>query len=266
MKIFIDDKKADIVLENEKSLGDVFKALDAWLRGAGLCISAVGTDEDDTPDIEALFERDILSVNELRIKTSLLSSMHCQALKEALAALQRDACVKQNWLQSPSAQFLHENDADMFLRLKAAFNGDSAGNLVELLQEKIRDIEYKTENPAAEFISFGSTITDLAKRLEDFSLDMQTGKDKKALETIEMFSSTVDKLFYLIHLLCIEDSVRKKTNIDSQLEELSTVLKDFLSAYENTDMILSGDLAEYEIAPRLLSIYAAVKKTIPMEP
>jgi hypothetical protein len=39
------------------------------------------------------------------------------------------------------------------------------------------------------------------------------------------------------------------------LEEFAGVLKEFLSAYETRDSVLIGDLAEYEVSPRLAELY-----------
>jgi hypothetical protein len=42
------------------------------------------------------------------------------------------------------------------------------------------------------------------------------------------------------------------------LEEIGTILQELLSAYEAKDTVLVGDLAEYEIAPRLRSLQEAL--------
>ena len=40
--------------------------------------------------------------------------------------------------------------------------------------------------------------------------------------------------------------------------EFNSALKELLQAYEQNDSVLIGDLAEYELAPRLRSLYAAL--------
>jgi hypothetical protein len=99
--------------------------------------------------------------------------------------------------------------------------------------------------------------------LEDFPLDTQTGKDKRAHETIELFSSTLEKLLRLIPLLRLRGvDLELLTLGDSQfkafMEELDLALRELLAAYEAKDTVLVGDLTEYELAPRLRTLYTAL--------
>ena len=41
--------------------------------------------------------------------------------------------------------------------------------------------------------------------------------------------------------------------------EFDSTLRDLIRAYEERDTVLVGDLAEYELAPRLLKFYSAIK-------
>jgi hypothetical protein len=43
------------------------------------------------------------------------------------------------------------------------------------------------------------------------------------------------------------------------VEEFNSTLKELFSAYENRDTVLVGDIAEYELAPRLLKLFSAMK-------
>jgi hypothetical protein len=43
-------------------------------------------------------------------------------------------------------------------------------------------------------------------------------------------------------------------NLKDYIDEFSTALKELASAYENNDTVLVGDLAEYELSPRLLCL------------
>lgn len=94
-------------------------------------------------------------------------------------------------------------------------------------------------------------------------MDTQTGKDSRAHETIELFSSTLEKLVRLIPLLRLRGvDVELFTLGDSQfkafMEELDLALRELLAAYEAKDTVLVGDLTEYELAPRLRTLHAAL--------
>jgi hypothetical protein len=43
------------------------------------------------------------------------------------------------------------------------------------------------------------------------------------------------------------------------MEEFNAALIELTSAYENRDTVLAGDIAEYELAPRLIKFFAAIK-------
>jgi hypothetical protein len=50
----------------------------------------------------------------------------------------------------------------------------------------------------------------------------------------------------------------KDAPVSGYIAEFNTALKEMLAAYERHDTVLVGDLAEYEIAPRLLGLHTAV--------
>ena len=43
------------------------------------------------------------------------------------------------------------------------------------------------------------------------------------------------------------------------IEDFGAALRELTSAYENRDAVLVGDLAEYELAPRLLKFFSGLK-------
>ena len=49
------------------------------------------------------------------------------------------------------------------------------------------------------------------------------------------------------------------TPMAEYLTEFGAALKELLAAYEQRDAVLVGDLAEYELAPRLRDLYAAMR-------
>ncbi|GMO39287.1 MAG: hypothetical protein Ta2B_18990 [Termitinemataceae bacterium] len=269
MKITIDDKYIDIVFENEKTLGEVFSGIEKWLSTAGLSISNVEVDGDTscTADMQNLFDKDIDSVHELKIKTSLVSSLHLEALRQAIETLDliktsddgKKKIFIDSWITSCGASFIKENDNNCFKLILNAFNNNDT-KLRQNLVERSLEIENMIKHPAAEFANMEKNIGEVTQSLQDLPLDLQTGKDAKACAAIEKFTSFTNKMFYLINIIFIDVEKRKRANIETKLEEFNGTLKEFLSAYENKDLVLSGDLAEYEIAPRLQVIYDIVKE------
>jgi hypothetical protein len=107
-------------------------------------------------------------------------------------------------------------------------------------------------------------VESTAQRLEDLPLDIQTGKDGRAAETVQIFSTITEKLFRIFSLLKLEGFITDTLLIDAMpfsafIDDFSAALKELLAAYEVKDAVLVGDLAEYELAPRLRTFYAAIK-------
>ncbi len=65
------------------------------------------------------------------------------------------------------------------------------------------------------------------------------------------------KLFRLLPMLSFLEI--KTDSFKSLLEEIGSILRELLSAYESQDTVLVGDLAEYEIVPRLGSLQEALE-------
>jgi hypothetical protein len=106
-------------------------------------------------------------------------------------------------------------------------------------------------------------VDDICARLAEFPLDIQTGKDARAAETVNVFSSLAEKVFRIYHALKIEGFPVAEIKVDTMsindyITEFSKALKELLDAYEKRDTVLIGDLAEYEMAPRLRGLHAAV--------
>jgi hypothetical protein len=92
---------------------------------------------------------------------------------------------------------------------------------------------------------------------------MQTGKDQRAAETIQLFSQISGKLFRIFFIyksegLSMETFVIDDLPAKAFIEEFNTVLRELLSAYENRDTVLAGDIAEYELAPRFIKFFTAM--------
>jgi hypothetical protein len=282
MKIRINGADADIQLETEKTVGEVLSALDAWITGTGHHLSGFGVDGvvADTNTMEACFAQPVDAIDTLDIYTN--SALELFA--EALLFIQQDIDVyetaefgeknqfAEQWKESPQALMLAEQNNDLFTQISKTFSGEGVGadSLRKLVDEYLRELQ----NPVDEMDNIQPLVDGVCSRLEDLPLDVQTGKDKEATATISMFSSMAEKIFRIYKLLKMEGFPVEKITvgdmlITSYIGEFSTALREMLSAYEQHDTVLMGDLAEYEMAPRLRSLYAAIldatKSTINIE-
>jgi hypothetical protein len=272
MDIFINEKPADITLDTEKNLGDVMSGIEQWISPSGNRIRKICLDNKEiSPD--ALGEAFCINVSEIK-KLDVFVSPWRELAAESLGYLY-ETCIlydktafnerKQisaEWEKSPAAHFLMSDIPGIFHLAGRTLSGEglSASDFSALIEERLREFT----DPAGEIDKSGPNIKLIAERLEELPLDMQTGKDQRAAETIQLFSGMGEKLFRLFLIFKSEGLSSETFTIDDVsakifVEEFNAALKELSSAYESRDTVLAGDIAEYELAPRFLKFYTALK-------
>ena len=79
-------------------------------------------------------------------------------------------------------------------------------------------------------------------------MQLQTGRDREAMAVVTDLCDAVQRLLPLVPFLP-RDPGRERL-----VTELNATLRDLLAAFEAKDTVLIGDLAEYEVAPRLAGL------------
>jgi hypothetical protein len=272
MNITIDGKQADITIEGERTIGDVLAGLENWLRGSGYRLSGLDLDGEAAgpQSLDLLFDRELTAVGTLNVRTSPWAEHAAQsvaALGETLRGLETRAfqereALRREWAARAEARFIKEEFPDLYAMAEKTFAGEglSPGDLGKSLEERLRELE----GPREELEAQGPMVETLARRLKDLPLDIQTGKDSRAAETMGLFSTLAEKLFRLFNLLRIGGFFPENLTVDGSpvrefIGEFDSALKELIQAYEGRDTVLVGDLAEYELAPRLLQFYTGIK-------
>jgi hypothetical protein len=104
-------------------------------------------------------------------------------------------------------------------------------------------------------------------KLEDIPVLLQTGKDLSVMETIQAFSLEIERLYRLIPLLPLTHLLPKTLIIDGvPLEEfpssLRPLLEELLDALKRHDTVTVGDIAEYELAPRIKELARVIETQV----
>jgi hypothetical protein len=270
--ITIDGKDADITLESERTVGDVLAGLEHWLQGSGYRLSGLEVDGEaaDSRSLDRFFDLDLSTVGVLNIKTSSWAEHSVQSIVSLYGVLQAlgDLAFRErgefyrDWETGPEAQFIKAEFPGLYAMAEKTFAGEGLppGDLEKILEERLREFE----NPRGELEGSGPLVEALAQRLKDLPLDIQTGKDSRAAETMGLFSALAEKLFRLFKLLRIgglfpENLTVGESPVREFIREFDTAVTELIQAYEGRDTVLIGDLAEYELAPRLLRFYAAIR-------
>jgi len=270
MQIRIDGKNAAITLESEKTVGEVLTGIQNWLEGSGFFLSGLELDGKTygSLSLDTVFDLPLEGISSIDVKTSGWAELMLEALVGLKSDLEffgtldsqgQEQC-RRHWENAVPALFLKEHAPDLYNVVVQTLHGNfpSAGTIA-LASERIREIE----NPSGEIADSQALVAEIAKRLEDLPLDIQTGKDGRAAETITLFSALAEKMYRLLSVFgyfgtkteSIEVPIADgSVSLKEYIDEFSTALKELVSAYENNDTVLVGDLAEYELSPRLLCL------------
>jgi len=271
MRIRINGADADIQLEAEKTVGEILSALEAWLDGTGLRLSGLGIDgEAVTADLVGVcIGRNIDTIDTLDIYTSSVTELFAECLFYVLEAIdaynaadfEGKCSIAAFWSDSPSAKMLAEQSPGLFDWVTKTFSGEGASPqaLRSVVEERLRELR----EPASELDKTSAIVADICARLEQLPLDIQTGKDAKAADTVSVFSGIAEKVFRIYGILensgfAVREIKIGDLPIADYMAEFYSALRDLLGAYEQQDSVLVGDIAEYEMAPRLRCLHAAV--------
>jgi hypothetical protein len=271
VNITINGKQADITIEQERTIGEVLAGLENWLTGSGHRLSGLTVDGEtvDARSLDTFFGRDLASVKIMDIQTSSWAEHAVQSagsLYESVRDLESSAYGEREslwklWTALPEARFLRAEMPDLYGLAEKTFAGEGypPGELRNVLEERLRELE----NPRGELGNSGPLVEALARRLTDLPLDIQTGKDSRAAETMGIFSALVEKLIRLFNMLKVEGLFPENLTVEGvpvleYIGAFDATLKDLIHAYQERDTVLVGDLAEYELAPRLLRFYSAI--------
>lgn len=130
--------------------------------------------------------------------------------------------------------------------------------------EKIEFSVISQNDIMEEFKAEAEKCGEISTQLTDLSVKFQSGKDKEANLLI---SNLVEFLDGFCHTVTLSSLFPEKfgslvingATVKDFFSEFSQILNDFKQAIEDKDTVLIGDLAEYEISPRLSSISEAIK-------
>lgn len=114
------------------------------------------------------------------------------------------------------------------------------------------------------FSQLSDLFNELSEKMSQVPVELQSGKNKEVSLSIKKVADGIDELCHFSSLATLFPETFKEAIIDGQsfkdfFNDFSPILLDFEQAMQNNDTVLIGDLAEYEICPRLKSISEALK-------
>jgi hypothetical protein len=278
LNILINNEKVDFTLDEEKNCLDVINGLASWLESQNYYISELSLDgrEFFIQNISKLEEYNVETISNLEITALDRSQMivkdlgtirsyfdlYAQALEENNQKIMEELGSQYENIRNNLPPLLMMNSYVFETTLNKLM--DESGILIgspheesrtALIQEwinvdalikgRIGELSF----PIKEGLKTASTLNRLIPRIEEVSVLFQSGKDKEALDIIIVLTELLSK------------SVRILTNLSDRGEEillpedfistLNTILSELAEAIDSGDTILTGDLAEYEIVPKI---------------
>ena len=195
MELYVNNEKLDIVLENEKTVGDVLKSFEAECA------------KNDATTVNIILNGKTIGAQEL---DSVLNEPLSDTTKLELTIITK-------------------------------------AEILSLFSNQKQECEQ------------------LSQELLDLPVKLQSGKDKEAGVLISKLADFIERFCHTATLSALFQEVYTKLTIDGKnlndfFKDFSEILNDFEQAIASKDTVLMGDLAEYEISPRLISISNTIKE------
>jgi hypothetical protein len=283
LKIYINHDEIEFTLEQESSLGELYKSVEKWLSERSFSITEMFLDDEELFITEKekwdeLHFNDKESIHFTALTLPQLKSQNLKTILNYCLMLQRS-------LKDGNLELLNE------LLKEYSFIEDSYEVLLEDFAHSIKDhmsnvlsnngfipeyarTEENVKTVLEAFIMLEAVIqgrldevtdpfksgkecyaaiVNLMPRMEEVSLLLQTGKDKDAMDVIICFSELFQKLLRIYTYLPEDTQENHNEDLKAYINDISGILKDLTDAFTSEDFVLMGDLMEYEIMPKMKS-------------
>lgn len=278
------------------SLGDTLSAIDELLDTAGSIIVGLRIDGQtlDPEDFPRIKDRPISEFALIEVDAETQSAIKVKAISTLLelAALTGDAAAadsSDDWpalasglgelaeafagLFSADELSFVQGAADLAARAAAQAPSPDAATKSELaakmasLSVVFRERLSEIQSPEEEMRKAAALYAAQAEELKELPVFLQTGKDERAMKAIFLFIEIFNKVIRLVPELEGRGLDTKALKIVGEslpefYASFNDVLRRLSSAFEDRDSVLIGDLAEYEVAPRMASFFAAVEEAL----
>lgn len=285
MIVTLNGQALDVTLERERTLGEFLSAIEEWLEKSNYSLSGFSVDGQPIPP-EALEEacaRDLIEVEKVDLRAASWKDLLLDAVAIGGRAIEEAASERENarregriaecgairdrFAGGPAASFLGGRMPDLEKLIETALGAEGLDpeSALKAAAAAVEERDREIRNPRKELGLTRENIAPLALRLEELPLHLQTGKDALAANTLKDFSFFCEKILRLVPLLSgdgilLENMRIGEIEFKSFIEELTAAMKELTAAFEKGDAVLVGDLAEYELAPRVRALDEAIER------
>jgi hypothetical protein len=273
------------------NLGEALAAVDELLETAGKIIVGLKIDgkDLDPADYPRIKDSPIGNFSKVEIGAESLAAIKVKALSTLLelVALSAEAAAAESSADWPSLASglgelaeafagLFSSDELSFVQGIAEEVAKAAGSppggelrsriaaqaerVTLIFKERLAEIE----DPENEFRKASALYAGQAGELKEVPVLLQTGKDERAMKAVLLFIEIFNKVIRLVPELGRHglDTASLKVGgeeLPAFYASFNDILKRLSSGFEDRDSVLIGDLAEYEVAPRMAEFLAAIE-------
>ncbi|MFP4363931.1 MAG: hypothetical protein ACLFR1_08675 [Spirochaetia bacterium] len=300
MEIRVNNQTINFTLENEKTLGDIYKAIQQWAGSKNFNLLSMKVNQEQVPlftpekweqqEINAIELIDIELESELDARFKQLETIHryFEYLERAVASDNSEEIKKMledfpsvyraisNLIDSGGSHELADSlkrliaTSGLFQNLKLEQDKkpvffSSIDKVRNLIFTRMKEIA----TPAQELRKTISRFKEMEEQFSEVSVLLQTGKDSKAMSIITEFSELSEKLLRTMPYLQqtygdSENVVLAEKKLTSLFQELQDILQELSEAFDSKDYVLIGDIMEYEIAERITELQS-ISELLPEE-
>lgn len=285
MEVLINQEQVDVTLEHEKTLGEVMDGIRGWLNEAQLYITDVMVDERDVKldapeawaatSVDDIHRIEILALPPWEVRAAGLQILvqYFTLLRDAVRdgddarlgelASEAERIGESLPIYAQDLVDAEERD-DVFYRIidspeirhGEAPTGTRREQLLTQLEQcitvlagRIREIS----RPFAEANATARTIRGLLPEVNEVSVLLQRGEDRRAMDLIVHFTELIAKLLRIMPHVVREkaDPRVSQDRLEQYGTELNETLQELVGAFDTKDSVLIGDLVEYELVPKI---------------
>jgi hypothetical protein len=284
MRLTINGETVPFSLERERTLGEVASAVERWLADAGFVVMELSVDGEDlagTPR-ERWQARPLDGIGELAVGARHAGELRLEHWRAAVGVLETLAGALDGGDADSEAgaavdgALAAAGEALAALRLSPAgpeaaaaasrFEGSLAGATAAAvrgwppdrrsaaaafareLAAALSAFTAKAADPHPAIAEAAQSVARYVPALGEVAVQLQTGRDREAMATVTGLCEAIQRLLPLVSFLPA-DGEREQLIVD-----LNGTLRGLAAALEAKDTVLIGDLAEYEVAPRLAAL------------
>jgi hypothetical protein len=123
-------------------------------------------------------------------------------------------------------------------------------------------------SPAGEMLKAAALFDAQAPELAELPVLLQTGREDQAMKAVLYFIEVFNKVIRVFPELRRSGIDTGSISVEGSaipdfFGSINEILREFTEAFEHKDVVLIGDLAEYEILPRMTGFFAAMRGALP---